>query len=589
MAPGSWMADLNSKVKKSMEENAGVVLLEKGDTVQIPECEDSDAMVYLPSNAPSAKTCTTYDMGKTWDCNNCNYNLAVGDTWPIIASKLGTTFSETSDALLASLKAKNEKDLFRILNSGGTITLKDVRRFVTLRVDGCNKDAGEDKPGPAVQCPDFAMMGYVAASRVDYAGGDLVCYEETNPNILGRACDSDDRCVGFSWFKDGGGCLKQTNYPLTPENMVDCFYTRLNLYRQTGVANMPSGISPTKEDLDVNCALACVTDEDCGFWSFDLTTSECYHIPEGPVSLKLDKNVNSGPSGYGCGVYRDTEYAILDEWVSIPGTLTATPESCAKACQSSTTQCAVWMHDDGHCYMSSNQGVSSGHRCAYTTEALEAEAPLSVSTDGLCGADNGGQACLVVPHSMGCCNKNGQCFSGPRACGDGCKDGFGYCGEITCPPIDGYRALVGVDQPRDELNCFFGVSREQLADECESNSDCVGFSVQKDTFMINQGGCLKFDHGTPVPMIGIACLYMAYCHDVGSYTSEANKYWEGSAETLFCVEGEVVDPVNLAAACDGEPGCVGFEISEAGNKGCLKKTGGSKKTDTDMGVCAYSN
>jgi len=103
-------------------------------------------------------------------------------------------------------------------------------------------------------------------------------------------------------------------------------------------------------------------------------------------------------------------------------------QCCSKYgyCGTTTDHCVKYcLQDYGSCDNTSNANTNTKSKTSATTTttAAAASSNVPVSTDGRCGAKNGGTAC---PNGQ-CCSKYGYCGSTSAYCDKGCQVGFGNC------------------------------------------------------------------------------------------------------------------------------------------------------------------
>ncbi|OBT39329.1 hypothetical protein VE00_10469 [Pseudogymnoascus sp. WSF 3629] len=75
--------------------------------------------------------------------------------------------------------------------------------------------------------------------------------------------------------------------------------------------------------------------------------------------------------------------------------------------------------------LASNEASTTGTQTSTTTSAVPS-ATSNPSTNGLCGADNGGTFCTGTPFGD-CCSEYGYCGDTSGHCGTGCQSDFGTC------------------------------------------------------------------------------------------------------------------------------------------------------------------
>ncbi|KAF6833307.1 polysaccharide deacetylase [Colletotrichum plurivorum] len=110
-----------------------------------------------------------------------------------------------------------------------------------------------------------------------------------------------------------------------------------------------------------------------------------------------------------------------------------TADHCGASCQPLYGNCAVStprLSTSSVRSSSSSRPASSSTRVSSSTKASSATTPSGTpppSTNGRCGATQGGTTCIKEPGAT-CCSQYGWCGSSADHCGTGCQAPFGTCG-----------------------------------------------------------------------------------------------------------------------------------------------------------------
>ncbi|KAF6801224.1 polysaccharide deacetylase [Colletotrichum sojae] len=110
-----------------------------------------------------------------------------------------------------------------------------------------------------------------------------------------------------------------------------------------------------------------------------------------------------------------------------------TADHCGASCQPLYGSCAVStprVSTSSVRSSSSSRPASSSTRVSSSTKASSATTPSGTpppSTNGRCGATQGGTTCIKEPGAT-CCSQYGWCGSSADHCGTGCQAPFGTCG-----------------------------------------------------------------------------------------------------------------------------------------------------------------
>lgn len=173
-----------------------------------------------------------------------------------------------------------------------------------------------------------------------------------------------------------------------------------------------------------------------------------------------------------------------------------------------------------------------------TTTSTDPTGTSNPSTDGLCGAANGGTVCLGTAFGD-CCSEYGYCGDTSGHCGAGCQSDFGTCDTVTGPPVstDGTCGSLSTPQGATCVGSAFGDCCS-ASGYCGSTTAYCGTGCQTDFGTCSPAGPPVSTDGTcgqASDPIGATCEGSAFgdcCSEYG-FCGATNAYCGTGCQAAF--------------------------------------------------------
>jgi chitinase len=170
-----------------------------------------------------------------------------------------------------------------------------------------------------------------------------------------------------------------------------------------------------------------------------------------------------------------------------------------------------------------SNGVTTTGTTTGTTTSTVPTSTSNPSTDGSCGAANGGTVCLGTAFGD-CCSEYGYCGDTSGHCGAGCQSDFGTCDAVTGPPVstDGTCSSLSTPEGATCAGSAFG-------DCCSASGYCGATTAYCGTGCQTDFGTCS-PSGPPVSTDGLC----GQASDPSGTTCEGSVFGDCCSEHGFC-------------------------------------------------------